>query len=213
MAIPFKVFSPLAMYCSESCANESIIKNHAHGLDDISVNEIARSKHDGISVICSSFTVFRMVFESKQTAGSIDRMLSLIKEPKSVSVFDFDFGNSSDTNLAWNRLRIINSLIPSSPSKIPVLRFLSPNLVSGPFIKRFMLINHLNGWGLSDKDEIIGTKNQGDPSSSTLTVGMFGPLLSHSCVPNTLLTSFGTKQVYFVVKPIRKNEQVFISYR
>lgn len=67
-----------------------------------------------------------------------------------------------------------------------------------------MLNLERNSWVFIDKDKNV---------SRTKASYLFGSLVNHSCVPNTGVTSLGAKQVQFVTKPIKKNEQIFINYR
>jgi SET domain-containing protein len=50
------------------------------------------------------------------------------------------------------------------------------------------------------------------PSSNHAQALCFGGLLNHSCIPNVEVVSVDDKVAYYVVRPIKAGEQLFVSY-
>lgn len=197
------------MFCSESCATESM-KFHKVECSFLQCD----SKRVEKFLISQCSTIIRFLIESMElTTDEIEKLMLSDR----VSVFDFDFSKIDDKKAEWNRLRVINSLLPSvNPTSKDLfgvlietmMNHLNPSKDKKTAITKLtlslMLILDRNCRGYRDIDKIV---------SRAKACFMFGSLMSHYCVPNTALTSSGAKQVHFVIKPIKKNEQIFVSYR
>jgi SET domain len=212
------------MFCSESCLQN---RTQCHGAEcsifqkfDVAFRtnlncDIASPDH-----VLKSSKAIRYFFESLEAAaGSLDRIENLMKEGP-MNVFDFDFGNDMRTTLAWDRLRSVFGLLPETDlsyenkykkdiksyiahiSKTHNWSARDQQMVLD-FILHMMLISQRNNWSVLGSDRTV---------SGTNATYLFGSLTNHSCVPNTGVVSLGARQVQFVLKPIKKNEQIFVTY-
>jgi hypothetical protein len=167
-------------------------------------------------------SVLRLFTESLDSSGSKQKLKSSLENTEPVTIFDFDFSDNKDNHLEWDCLRIINSLLPSTQTELKnthtlFVRNLFEEFAEdfeltpedrdfcSDYIIRLLLIIDRNAWTLKGYENKKG--------SETECVYMFGSMINHSCCPNTSVISYGAKKLYFVVKPIKKNEQIFISYR
>lgn len=202
------------MFCSESCVKDSMEKFHKYECLLFTMNSLP------VDAMTSFYnSAMRFLLETMDTAQSAVRVRELLtQEPP--TLFDFDLSKSFDENFDWNRLRTVNGLLPATDSE-SIERFkevvektvddasmmlpipTNDLEVFSEYLLRMMLIFDRNNQGLQI----------GNGSFCASTVDLFSSLLNHSCVPNTSAVSFGAKKVQFVIKPIKKNEQIFISYR
>lgn len=58
----------------------------------------------------------------------------------------------------------------------------------------------------------FGVRHPKRQSDLITTIRIHASLFNHSCVPNVLHVSHGNKMIGFVVRPVKKGEQLFISY-
>jgi SET domain len=206
------------MFCSSpSCVKDSMKKFHKIEC------ELFKKKSHLLDVFLTRkyATAIRFFSESIEAASTLERLETLMEDTESVTMFDVDLSDKADANFDWTRLRLINSLLPSTNSASnekykdvinTIVNHISEHFNLTPnnhefvcnYILRLMLIFDRNSWGLRDKD---------DHQSRVNSTDYFGAMVNHSCAPNTCPVFFGAKHVHFVVKPIKKNEQIFVPYR
>lgn len=145
----------------------------------------------------------------------------LMDDENPETLFDFDLGRKSDEMLEIKQLQIVN-LLESDTSetlrwiyedaarqlleKFPVFE----NVVKCDddlefvvqYIVRFMQILKRNRSKI-----IVDGKVEG------AGVQLFGSLLRHSCDPNVVRVSIDNKFACVVTKPIKKNEQLLVSFQ
>lgn len=200
------------MFCSESCTPDSMKKFHKTECDLFKQNVLPNDLNRAFKYT----TAMRFFFESMELAGSSEKLGSLMSQTDPVSMYDFDFSANSCKNLDWNRLRIISGFLTSNKPEFieryknivkivedHILTTKNPEIVSD-YLVRLLLIFDRNGWNFLNRN---GTA----PGNSALY--FIASMMNHSCSPNTNSTLFGAKQVHFVIKPIKKNEQLFGKYR
>jgi SET domain len=184
-------------------------------------------------VVCSSYvgvfatelanseleTVARLFLSTLEYADT-KVLRDLLYQKERSTVFDFDFTEENERNLSLNRLKVLNSLVYTleyfGEKHGLVSKFLDHLCgVSEKKDKKQIELEALLKINLTRLLIILYRNSFGMGSDNSFVRGffMFGSLLNHACIPNASFAYYKTKQVIFVVRPIKKGEQVFIKYR
>lgn len=201
-----------AMFCSEKCKRFSMENFHGEFCKLFKIHPCAVSNMN-----MKTFIRFLSWIKNFDQPSEVEKIVNQ-KERK--TVFDFDFSDENDKSYDLNRLKVISGLLPSTTPESLRFHQICANyyhrhshLISKtPEISekqekihydcavQLMLIRGRNAWGLAQPDERVSG------------LFMFSSLLNHACDSNVRLAGYGSKQVVFVSKPIKKNEQIFVKY-
>lgn len=160
----------------------------------------------------------RVVFETLGLFGDIARLMMFVLENGEAKKTIFDIGDMSkmdekdiDKNLLIvthslqrNQLGLeLNLLLPVYTSLITTI---TDNPVLKEFLKDFMIYQLsliiTNSFEMSVDYEIFGAG-----------VFPFASYFNHSCAPNVYRITHNGSLVFFVTRPIEKNQQLFVCYR
>jgi SET domain len=172
----------------------------------------------------------RILYEALDICdGSFEKLEQLLKDPKlsRKTIFDFDLSNPTDLLLRYHQLLAFNSLLPG-PATVemdfindhPVLNLLKTEderRIAIVFMKRTFRILEYNCIGLNwhtpqrteNEDEKPEVLKRIEVGSGAL---LFGSLLNHSCAHNIDRIMLDNKVVFYARMPIKKDQQLFISY-
>lgn len=75
--------------------------------------------------------------------------------------------------------------------------------------KRFLMHLVTNHIFIIKKNSIVSTQNK---CQRIVTLGLVFPLFNHECSPNLLNFSVGNRQICMTLRPVRKGDQLFVSY-
>jgi hypothetical protein len=166
-------------------------------------------------------TPLRLIVEPLRMAGSVEKLRELMANPNpDGNIFDFDLNHEEDEamemkqfKIFWtikgflkkNHLRDAFSLVDFNDHINPIVRKLFPTEDDYKFLYdftiRFDSIRSYNMYPLG----VFKMKAGGIP--------LFGTFFNHSCDPNVArVPIFDNKTAFVVMKPIKKGEQLFISY-
>ena len=172
----------------------------------------------------------RILFETLDICGgSFEKLKKLCIDPEfsSKTIFDFDLNDVDDPDYKFNMLVAINSLAQIEKVKREVVKYMDrhPGLdlfdehndkeTAKTFMIRMFRILTVNSIGVEwvipskpkDRDiEKVNTKLAGDG------LCVFGALMNHSCIPNIDRVFVDNKFVFYVRRPIKKGEQLFLCY-
>jgi hypothetical protein len=198
------------MFCDQKCLNES--RDRFHKFECTMIGNAIRKVS---SEFPPTFALLRMIVESFNIAGSVQRLRELMQPNTDANILDFDLSHEEDEAMEVKHLRILNilkpnpreteytdfafSLLESTLRKI----FVSQNdfeFMKKTF-KRAYSIRQLNAYNFGNADANHGSG-----------IFPFGSFFSHSCDPNVGRTSFDNKMVFIVMKPVAKGEQLFVHY-
>lgn len=136
--------------------------------------------------------------------GSREKLLEFIKEEAwetlNCSIFDFDFNDHCHPDYGMNLIKCFMSFrfLPKSPSaKILKDPIVQGDISLAKFLKKAIGIFYN-----------MNTK----PASHHALALCFGNLLNHSCIPNVEAVPIDDKVAYYVTRPIKEGEQLFVSY-
>lgn len=110
------------------------------------------------------------------------------------TIFDFDFSDPDETKNDKNRLLAVFTLIEGVS-------------FSGTSVDEVAKFFFELAWKIANEYTSIPFASEND-----IGLYLFGSLLNHSCTPNVLAMEFEEKNIFFVIRPISKGQQLFISY-
>ena len=166
--------------------------------------------------------------------GDMKKIKSIIKDPEifKKTIFDFDMSNSDDPNNFLHQFIALNSLQKDNQSNKmnllinnhPILERWAASSNDQEIAKNFMksitdiVCNSLgyDWWQLQKKGDALLPKSQLCGGISIMHVGNgifpFSSFFNHSCNFNLERFAVDNKLIIWVRKPIKKGEQLFISY-
>lgn len=175
------------MFCSKACKEEATKTFHRDEATNVVVGIVNSSlRRMAINMYCNAFTLIDNSIEDFQ-----DHICVNDSGPR--TIFDFDLSNPDETINDKNRLHAMFSLFGvnfSGTNNIECFQY---------FLKRVEMIVFKYTF-LTFSQKLYG-------------IYSFGSLLNHSCAPNVIVYQFEEKNVYFVVRPISKGQQLFVSYK
>ena len=212
------------MFCSEKCQDELQVLHHFEG-------EIRDKYKD-------EFMFFLRIFNKafKACNNSVEELKLFIEShPGKFSVFDFDLSNQDNPSYNKNRILAFKSMAPevTNPAAMDTVWNAFFDKYKENFaeawnvgehldfaqniMNEFFLIFSSNTHLMSWYSTPVGFKRlYGDtPQRNSYATGAFPfmSLISHSCAPNcdTIAVKGDTLMLY-VTQPIKKGQQIFISY-
>lgn len=176
------------MYCTESCKQQH--KGLFHGK--------FCSKPPKNTMLDDEVSL-RIIQIANEELGSSDELLNLLNNPKKLTIFDFD--KLSRKNI----LAIFCSLAQTEYQKTRCSKICEKqvfNQVAAIRCTNAMSFDEV----YSDDGRIIKGKSTG------VTVCLFVSLFNHSCDENVSWMTFDNKIVFYVYRPIKAGEQLFVNY-
>lgn len=205
------------MYCSSECkvSHENLIHRHT---------ECNKKLLAPVLTVCT-----KMLLTAISIAGSFEKLLGMINDSVSRTVFDFDLSHPEDPTREKKLLSVIHSMAMSKHSELVISERMKTTFDFPPF-KDF--------WSAKDERELliecfhkqfrIRNTNQLEMGEHTLdvecdepywyaqTIGSglcpFASLFNHSCDANVKRVTVDNKIAFVVGQPIAAGEQLFISY-
>lgn len=206
------------MYCSKSCKEQHSTLVHQFLCHLETENFTERT-------VLSIEDSIRMFMTGVQELGSFKEFYKLLKDPVKSTVFDFE-----DLS-AKNFVSIVSSLTESKIRKNECSKILSGDVSSYIFERaplnafwstkeeledvkdcflRIFAISATNSMTLGEHR--LKNGRRWDLDTVGYRVCAFGSLFSHSCDPNIDRVTVDNKIVFFVIRPIKAGEQIFMSY-
>lgn len=170
----------------------------------------------------------RLMLEALDTlGGDVDKLELLMNDPelRNKTVFDLDLNNPNDPNFKYNQLLSFNSIFEGDDQEFfhqfvhrhPILNRW-PSKHEKEIVQAFMLhiIRRIQctavcGTLMLSKENPLPLLD-GEKIIYGVFKTAFSSLINHSCCPNTSFLSVDNKNVIYVTLPIKKGEQVFMSY-
>jgi hypothetical protein len=163
----------------------------------------------------NAVVILRMVHESLIIAGSVDNLRGLMEPKPEMTFHDFNFSDNEATGM--KHLQLFHTMKPETNEitektlKTLVRRDILPHPAISKFINsdddsnfladyaaRFHMIFNNNAFGLGFR--------------SGAGILPFGTFFNHACDQNIMELKIDNKFVFVVLKPIKKDEQLFVSY-
>ena len=219
------------MFCSRNCRTEGMrfhsaerdyIEKLCDQSEDQSPAAFSREYFIKESETCNG-AIGKRILQSLAIAGSVERLREIFESSERKTIFDFDLRGQDEQSKNLIFLKAVNSLKlhSSDPSAIQHYEDLARKYLEAvdltPYVKsesdrnvfekclaRLLNIEFLNYAFLHSLHEVA--KDDG------FCFLPFGCLLNHSCDPNVRRISIDDKCVSVVVNPVRKGDQLFISY-
>jgi hypothetical protein len=203
-------------------------RKHYHGAECEIIDEIydfqALMEENQIDTSNKSFTealtYLRPVIESLNIAGSLDRLRDLMTAPEhETTAEDFDFRKINGETDAIKQLQIVNLLNALRQEPNPEFEdmfnlFMSNNPMFAKIIKHENSKKFLQEF--FDRMRKILAKNAIAYDYKEISHGRgilpFCSLFNHSCDPNIGAVQFDNKFAFIAIKPIAKDEQLFMYY-
>lgn len=185
-------------YCSEECFNKSL-----HMLECSLVGKA--DKDDGYFLLMT-----RMLMKSINICGSLENLQKFIecrnKNLTLLDTLDNDFGKlNSCFNLESGNLKQ-DLKFSKSFVKSDNVKFLYKNDDQKFFLVKIIL----RILGILNRNSFSIEFSDGNRCGAVFP---FASLINHSCSPNIERVSFGKQTAFVSIRPIEKNEQIFICYR
>jgi hypothetical protein len=182
-----------------------------------------------IRLRCSEFTQKILLETLKICEGNFEKLEALMDDPSlsSQTFFDFDWSDEENVKKNVHGLLAFNALqvgpMTSELSYVethPVLEIFKTDKekeIAKAFMTRVARILSVNCYSI---DWLTPKKVDEDSSllemSNKMKIGsailIFGSLFNHSCAPNIDRMFVDNKFVFFVRRPIKEGDQLFISY-
>jgi hypothetical protein len=178
------------------------------------INSIQQTEFEALD----PFEVIRSIADALLIAGTLENLVDLMTQNTDVSISDFDL--SSDESLDLKHLKIFSSLksnvekknfcsiIPEDKLRMFFADFNEMFKNKEEYFESFkdfacclMSIRKNNAFKFMGKEIVQGSG-----------ILPFGSFFNHSCNPNVAKIQFDNKFAFVVLKPIAKDEQLFISY-
>jgi len=218
-------FLLLAMYCSDECKKRHYEESHRY---ECAISDKLHNLPNSMALTLNVF--FKGLAACDDSIDELEKLVAghLYGKEKS-SVFDFDFTNMSDKEAAKANLLIILSGAAHTLTNQQRTIFLSETIsvlesqsigykllaTHRSFLEAFMLkvfsINLINVYSLK-KPDLDPLRASEGLSSIGNGNSLFSSLISHSCAPNIATANVGDKCVIIMIEPIKKGDQVFITY-
>jgi hypothetical protein len=184
------------MFCSEDC--RFIVENFY--TNDLSIAIIKSDEARTEEFLTSFFhSVSAKMHEDACLAAGGD--LNLIEEYHQdlnlKTIFDFDFNNQSETEKKKKQLKCLFGL--KGHKLHPREKLFANCLAMNAFLNLISLYSVDNSTTFSNYE--------------AFTVCLFGSLFNHSCDPDVHTFSLNNKIVFYVAKPVKAGEQLFICYK
>ncbi|KAG5681487.1 hypothetical protein PVAND_010917 [Polypedilum vanderplanki] len=151
--------------------------------------------------------------------GGREKLFQYIDSNPSNSIFDFDFSDSSHPDYWLNIYKCFLSsasapLICDCPQNENPLEEKFNRIFNEKFLGNAVYVNHQihKNEVLPKNREAIKMFKTAHSQNEKPCFTTFRALLNHSCVPNIDLVSINNTIVFYVKKPIKANEQLFIAY-
>ncbi|KAG5676952.1 hypothetical protein PVAND_006745 [Polypedilum vanderplanki] len=159
----------------------------------------------------------RVVFEALGIFGRISELQTFLEEnPDKKTIFDFNFSciKNSDTidknlTLAIHSLQknpLPKELEPLMKEHCKLMTSITKNQKHKKFLDNFMRqqmkVIITNSFGLTENENEIGSG-----------IFPFASYFNHSCAPNVGKITVNGHLVFIVLRPIEKNQQLFVCYR
>lgn len=212
------LFDFSAMFCNQKCMTKARKRFHHAECNSYFDNLLGDATEEGFPLLM--LTIQRRLLQSLEIAQSIDSLRELMNDAEPKTVFDFDLSvddPSTDMTylLAVNSLQVRSNSMAKEMYDQTIATHLSeldlPSFVDSEedrkdlvkYTTRLMLISDRNGHGIQN--------SSGAAEGSGIFP--FGSLFNHSCDPNLQQIVNENKLIFVVVKPIAKDEQLFITYK
>ena len=172
---------------------------------------------------------FLMTLGSVKAAGGEDKLMALVDNEETRTLFDFDWSNPDDPLYEKNLLLAVNGLSKASTPFMTfgtdILKHFKP-IADKPrspdqiqfllkFIKNQSTIYLTNAYEMKKFErEKVGPGRARQLYDKPVGSGLFlfSSLLNHSCYSNVTRVTVENKLVLVVARPIKAGEQIFISY-
>lgn len=183
------------MYCSEECRNNEGLRHHNVEFDDFYSTALDKS--------------MKMQREAFRIAGGVDELLELL-DHRDKNIFDFDFSSPDDPRYEKYKLMALNGLWKNMKVKAinPDQLLDKPPINESPRTaeQRQMLLEFI-----LDQYKIC-CQNIDQVTPGCEGIFLLKSLLNHSCLPNVRPFQFGEKIALVVVRPVKRGDQIFVSY-
>lgn len=201
------------MFCSEICKTEAFKIYHRHEINLRAMEFTQRILLESLAICDGSFEKLDEIMNS----GTL----------MSKTVFDFNWNDAKCSNTDHWKLISFTSLQEGPDSNEfdwiethSILGEFSSSKeknIARRFLKKTARILSVNCYSLDYlTPEIESTNCRANKFPTKMKVGsglfLLGSLFNHSCAPNIERILVDNKFVFFARRPIRKGEQLFISY-
>jgi hypothetical protein len=214
------------MFCDQTCMTEGCKRYHGHEceiIDDVfEMQALVIKPESNIRNVtfAETFYFLRPVIESSNIAGSPYFLRDLMTPPKNeAAAEDFDIRKMNGETYEMKQLQIVNLLNAQNEDFDPNAKYVLAHYIDTlPMFDKIRRYEDVQKFFKEFSDRIIKTlnKNGVEYSCRKLNLGRgilpFCSLFNHSCDPNVHFVSFENKFAFVVVKPIAKDEQLFINY-
>jgi SET domain len=170
------------MYCSKECQNQTY--RISETIDDLVAKSPNKTKEKVKAIVRDIFN---------KVDG--DNLVALCSDNHPKSIFDFDFSDPSNENY---KMKLGLCLLGFNPK----------STVKKHFMDHFSGVVAKNGNSMQYKQK----QSESTLISHGAAYLIFGALLNHSCDPNVEKVDFDGKVAFIVIRPIKTNEQLLISY-
>ena len=169
-----------------------------------------------------------MILKSIKIAGGLDKLLDFITDTKPKTVFDFDLSNPKDSCYERNLLSAVcahsknfnvdKTMVAFTRDEVIDLMSTKANLKTNEeldllveFFNNLQRIFYNNAY---EMEEPTGDHPIEDDDVRLMGCGIFpfASLFNHSCFPNIDRITVDNKLAFFVKRPVKAGEQLFISY-
>jgi hypothetical protein len=193
------------MYCSKVCYESSNHKNYCC--------------HEALSERSHLEACGNLIIKGVEQFGSFQKFFEYFENPKKLTIFDIDEINEK------NGVLILISMATSKDSDTGLIYGFEEGILNTyPFNqycttsenceKILKCFEHLCKIFNNNSIQMTEINNE-DQNTYKLYgggIGLFSSLFSHSCIPNISRVTFDNKIVFFVNRPIKAGEQLFIFY-
>ena len=209
------------MFCNQSCLDKGRKQFHAAERDFIEdlynrFEETDEATLNFIVGICE-----KRILQALSITGTVERFRELMENSEPKTIFDFDLRGQDELSKDVMNLKIINSNIAMSTFETAKtvadsaseyidsidLTLYVKSEDDKDYLKKFL--SHLLLCGIRNQFAIVN-------NSAEIALGAFfqpfGTSFNHSCDPNVNYFLMGNKHVFIVASPIKKGDQLFVSY-
>ena len=185
------------MYCSDECANHDACHK------EFCPYKVAQ----GVEI------KQKCIMEALEIVGDYDRMVGLLMDDMKKTVFDFDLSNPDDPMYKKNLLIAVNSM--STAGVLGPCSSIEPVALPTEDVSKYLRIWTTNSYEMAEDVRVFSGPGSGmHKFSEAIGMGVFPflSLLNHSCHPNVKQLTVDNKIVLMVSRPIKADEQIFVSY-
>ncbi|KAJ6643601.1 SET and MYND domain-containing protein 4 [Pseudolycoriella hygida] len=213
-----------AMFCSQNCYDEAHKSFHQFECPIIDfIHETCnRTQLIALRSALYAFTSYDSIAELKEVLSNIENIEvtafscqypTTCKKEQFLKILSFPTKQAERSTEELLAVAAVASALYDQLIERTMLKSLLPNdddrNVLLELLFRFLQIARMYFHTLSLSNRQYGTPQGGVIGSTVLP---FCSLINHSCSPNIIRISFGTKMVVFVLRNIRKGEQLFDNY-